>query len=810
MQTNTRPFLISLATAVVFALTASPEFANASRYTEFGDYIAEANYPAALEVARKIIKKPNVVLRINKDKDYLINVRIMGLQALGYYAEHIGLEPGMIDEAIGYYNKALEFAGDRVDLQARMHHELAIFYSMAGKSGLAIPLMSKAVDLYESRRDTYNTLATYMSWSRLYSDMGDQTLSNHFEAKWVDTANKYFVLGRRPRDEEKWLVYYEALEGHAHDLAQSSRVSDLNAVWETMTTINDTYMSEKVSHYQSGAKLYAIAGMPEIALEMLDKADQETEVFSAKMLSLASGEEAAILVNALDTDEACTRAQVFNEIGRVDLAMEYGRKCEQLWETTDRDIGTASRIILGQVYEANGDNANAVRLYDLGVKAIEGLRSSFRVQDRAAFFTNPVTQAPYWGLIRVHAKNWNQEQSADKFHKVLQAKERIRARQFGEMSGAAEISSEALAAIQQRLGPDTAVLDYVLTGNEIIFSAFTRDRHTVALIPFERADFRRNLLTLASALADPNSSTDDIAGRIQLLSRTLLSPALSIISGKKQLIVLTDGELNLVPFELWSIDDSQYRPLIDVATVRYVPALRFLAAEQAASGVVGEGLAALGDPVYADASSIAGLPASEIEAATRNSTYLSYFAPLPETRTEVESIAELFSGQSTEIFLGERAVESSIKAAELSRYEYVHFATHGVLGGEVPGIGEPALVLGAEPDEDGFLKASEAEELKLNAKLTALSACNTGSGEYVQGEGVMGLSRAFLLAGSESVLVSLWPVASEATEELMVRFYSYLRDGERPQAALKRAKNDIRSELPHPFFWAPFILISQN
>ena len=131
-------------------------------------------------------------------------------------------------------------------------------------------------------------------------------------------------------------------------------------------------------------------------------------------------------------------------------------------------------------------------------------------------------------------------------------------------------------------------------------------------------------------------------------------------------------------------------------------------------------------------------------------------------------------------------------------------------GGEVPGVGEPALVLGREDSEDGFLKASEAERLSLNAELTVLSACNTGSGEYVNGEGVMGISRSFLIAGSKSVLVSLWPVASKATEDLMVLFYGYIQDDVPADTALRAAKQDIMDTRPHPFFWAPFILVGRS
>jgi CHAT domain-containing protein/tetratricopeptide (TPR) repeat protein len=784
--------------------------AQASPYTDYDEFLTQSNYPAALEVARKIIKRPNLILKITKDKDYLMNVRLIGLQALGNYAEFIGLEPGMTEEAERYYREALGYAGDKDGLEATVHYAMAIFYSEASMPGLAIPLMSRATEIFESRHDTYSLITTYIGWSALYADMGEQILSDHFERKWMDRADDYFVLGRRPKDEEKWLVYYDALEQHALGLSSPSDVNELNQIWEIMSAVHETYLVAKGSHYLSGARLFARVGEDQIAAELLEKAVQAGENLESELAQAAKKPEIDLYRKQWKTDLVCIRAQVEHEIGMNDKALASVRACEQEWDSSGLDMGAGSHIAFGAIYEASNDLSNALRSYDLSIQSTEGMRSSFNIRDRAAFFTNPVIQTPYWGLIRVNAKKAVQDDSIENFHAVLQAKERIRARQFGELISSTEISNEVLTEIQQGLDAETVVLDFVLTDKDIVLTIFSRDERVVALIPYDRDEFRKTILAIARSLSDPNSNSGTLGAELHRVSQTILQPALPLIVGKQQLIVITDGVLNLVPFELWSIGTTEYEPLVNVTSVRYVPALRSLSKKTLGEGDSPEGLFALGDPNYPDPSMIAGLPLSEIEEATRGVDLQSYFAPLPETRTEVESISKLFPGQPRALLFGERALESIVKGTDLSQYRYVHFATHGILGGEVPGIGEPALVLGGEPNEDGFLKASEAEQLKLNAQLTTLSACNTGSGNFVQGEGVMGLSRAFLLAGSESVLVSLWPVASEATEDLMLRFYKYMQNGERPQVALRHAKIDIKSKLSHPFFWAPFILIGQH
>ncbi|MBF0556790.1 MAG: CHAT domain-containing protein [Nitrospirae bacterium] len=112
--------------------------------------------------------------------------------------------------------------------------------------------------------------------------------------------------------------------------------------------------------------------------------------------------------------------------------------------------------------------------------------------------------------------------------------------------------------------------------------------------------------------------------------------------------------------------------------------------------------------------------------------------------------------------------------------------------------------------EDGFLTASEVFGLNLNADLVALSACKTGLGVQSAGEGVVGLSRAFMYAGADSVMVSLWSVADESTYKLMVKFFEGLKSGKTKMTALKDAKDYLRENgYASPFYWAPFIIIGE-
>jgi CHAT domain-containing protein len=175
--------------------------------------------------------------------------------------------------------------------------------------------------------------------------------------------------------------------------------------------------------------------------------------------------------------------------------------------------------------------------------------------------------------------------------------------------------------------------------------------------------------------------------------------------------------------------------------------------------------------------------------------------------------------------LGEAATETAIKAMSaddrLARARVVHFATHGLIAGEVKGLAEPALVLtppaegtdaAALEKDDGLLTASEVAQLKLNADWVILSACNTAAGDGGDGEALSGLARAFFYAGARALLVSHWPVNSEAAVKLTTRIFAQKADIGRAEA-LRQAMLATIAEggrSAHPSHWAPFVVVGEG
>jgi CHAT domain-containing protein len=184
---------------------------------------------------------------------------------------------------------------------------------------------------------------------------------------------------------------------------------------------------------------------------------------------------------------------------------------------------------------------------------------------------------------------------------------------------------------------------------------------------------------------------------------------------------------------------------------------------------------------------------------------------LPGTRREAEAIAKLVPLAQQKEALDFAASRATAMSVELGQYRYVHFATHGFLDSQHPELSGIMLAMFDEQGQpqDGFLRAHEVFNLKLNADVVVLSACQTGLGKEVRGEGLVGLTRGFMYAGAPRVVVSLWSVNDEATAELMTRFYrGMLVDKLRPAQALRAAQVSLRNDKRYsaPFYWAAFTL----
>jgi CHAT domain-containing protein len=180
---------------------------------------------------------------------------------------------------------------------------------------------------------------------------------------------------------------------------------------------------------------------------------------------------------------------------------------------------------------------------------------------------------------------------------------------------------------------------------------------------------------------------------------------------------------------------------------------------------------------------------------------------------EADAIAKLIVNGKPDVWMDLNANEDNLRTRDLTSYRYVHVATHGLLDAERPQFTGVVLSLVGNQSNDGFLRTDEIFNLKLGAPLVMLSACETGLGKEKRGEGVIGLTRAFMYAGAPTVGVSLWSVADKPTAELMTDFYRRLlaSSPQSPASALRDAQLAMINGKTHsaPFYWAPFVLVGE-
>jgi CHAT domain-containing protein len=190
--------------------------------------------------------------------------------------------------------------------------------------------------------------------------------------------------------------------------------------------------------------------------------------------------------------------------------------------------------------------------------------------------------------------------------------------------------------------------------------------------------------------------------------------------------------------------------------------------------------------------------------------------PLPDTAQELRIIAKVLGASNDALLLRADASEARFKKARLEDYRVIHFATHGLIAGELSGLDEPALVLTPPQTQsdldDGLLTASEVAALNLAADWVVLSACNTASGTASGAEALSGLARAFFYAGARGLLVSHWAVNSEAAVGLTTKTFAALA----AEPAIGRAEAFRRTMLAMidagrpPSYWAPFVIVGEG
>jgi CHAT domain-containing protein/Tfp pilus assembly protein PilF len=446
--------------------------------------------------------------------------------------------------------------------------------------------------------------------------------------------------------------------------------------------------------------------------------------------------------------------------------------------------------------------------------------------------------------------------------------------EYEELQGKIRASSPRYAALtqpqspnlseiqQQVLDPETLLLEYSLGENASYLFVVSQTSLSSHQLPkrIEIEAATRRLYELLTALQpQPGDTEAKYQARLEearanywpkakALSQMLLGPVASQL-GKKRLAIVADGALQYIPFAALPAPSpgndegrnsgAEPRPLFvehEIVSLPSASTLATLRRETAGRKPAEKSLAVLADPVFTDDDtrvrrdvSKAGAKEKTRSADSDETDIVSLhmtrsgretgvigakggFGRLLNTRREATAISALVPERERMQALDFEASRTTALRPELSEYRIVHFATHGMLNNIHPELSGLVLSLVDKEgrQQDGFLRLQDIYNLKLPAELVALSACQTGLGKEIRGEGLIGLTRGFMYAGAPRVVASLWKVDDRATSELMKRFYQGMLGPERlsAAAALRQAQLSIwkQRQWQAPYYWAAFVL----
>ncbi len=374
------------------------------------------------------------------------------------------------------------------------------------------------------------------------------------------------------------------------------------------------------------------------------------------------------------------------------------------------------------------------------------------------------------------------------------------------------------------LRKDEAVLEYLVSKDRVYCFVVTQDGYEAVKLTITSDDLQQKAETFRQ---DLTTSPDRFSRRAATQLYEALIKPLEPYVRDRTLIVIPDGVLAKLPFEALVLKTEERAfYLIEKHRIQYVQSasvLSMLRTQYKQEGV-SDRLIGFGDPVYDYDSFIAGKPeygddarggrGLSVTGRRALSDYTRAGGELKRLRgsgEEVRTIGELFRAKGSEAkpLLRLDARKEAAKSKEMEGYGYIHFSAHGILDAKFQAI---ALSQIPGESEDGLLTLNEIMNSRYHAHLVVLSACQTGLGRMERGEGVTGLTRAVMYAGSPAVVVSLWSVSDIGTKELMNKFYTNLLAGGMSKAeALRTAKLNMLKDSRYlrPFFWSAFVMYGE-
>jgi CHAT domain-containing protein/Tfp pilus assembly protein PilF len=713
---------------------------------------------------------------------------------------------GQLEMAIKYYQQSFEInrkTGNHFRMAEAMFFSGSNLY-LTGKYPEALQDLEIAIEIYRNLEDTIGIGEVLSQMGFVYANLGDystaiekcrEALKLMEQADYIwGVAGVYNTMGvilQAAGRTERALAYYEQSLEKFEELDDKQSIL---GVLNNLGTVNfDLKEYDKAEEYHYRAlQLSRELNSKIVELQCLINLANDQTLLGKQEEALSNYESALPIARSLNSPET-------------------------VWKTL---VGMAENYKLG------GDYDRAIEYNEEGFKIIEEMRvgmqseefkTSYMARERYAF--EDVINM----LAELHEKDGNKGYDLKAFQYAQRSKSRALIDLLVESQGRADSADyqysqpASLEEIQSScLDNNTVFLEYSLGDSNSYLWVITSDLHQLYKLP-DRKTIQEQIETMRFAMLNPEQSNIGFLTQSgYTLYNQLIKPAEEFLSENSNLVILPDGILNYLPFEVLITREQEKDNKASYSDLPYLVKKYPISYGQSSSVMMSlaetqnrndislkkkNNLIAFGDPVY------------EIKGDGTGISIRESFSRLEHSGREVENIASLFQEGSVDIFLRHDATEENVKnEGLLAKFSYIHFATHGHIDEEKPDFSSLVLTQKKNSAEDGYLQAAEIFNLDINADLVVLSACQTGLGKMIRGEGMVGLTRAFMYAGTPSVLVSLWNVSDISTAVLMEKFYENLiKHKESKTDALRRAQlSMVRDETyAHPFYWASFVLIGE-
>ncbi|MEG4005181.1 tetratricopeptide repeat protein [Microcoleus sp. Pol1C5] len=758
---------------------------------------------------------------------------------------------GAVYSALGEKQKALEYLGQSLPLsraigdrtqEARTLINIGSVYSDLGEKQKSLEYYNQSLPLYRAVGDRNGEATTLNNIGLVYLDLGEKQKALEY---YSQSLPLYRAVGDRSGEattlnnigsvysdlEEK----EKALEYYSQSLPLYRAVGDRRGEARTLNNIGSVYsdLEEKekaLEYYSQSLPLSRAVG------DRSGEANNLSNIAYAKREqgnlteALTNIEASLKIIESLRTKIASPelRTSYFATVQNyyqfyIDLLMQLHKTQPRsgydtkAFEASER---SRARSLLELLQEANADIRQNV-----APELLQRERSLQQQLDALEKRRVEVLNRPKHTPTQ-EAELEQQRQTLIAQYQDIQTQIRANSPRYAALTQPQPLT---LAQIQQQiLDENTILLQYSLGKERSYLWAVTKTSITSYELP-KAAEIETTARKFRNAVTAPTSrnSPNQVAQANDAISQMILQPAAAQLA-QKRLLIVGDGVLNYLPFAALSLPgksgENGNPPLIvdhEIVLLPSASTLGILRQNYSDRQPPTRTLAILADPVFSpedervkNQSTATNLQAIESvnpglsRSGRANNLQLSR---LKFTRQEAQIIQALVPANSRTESLDFEASRAVATSPKLNQYKIIHFATHGLANSAHPELSGIILSLVDEKGNplNGFLRLTDIFNLKLAANLVVLSACQTGMGQIVQGEGMVGLTRGFMYAGAQRVVVSLWSVDDEGTAKLMSSFYQgMLQKGLTPAAALRAAQLEMlkQEEWRSPYYWAAFTL----